>query len=323
MNVLVTGGAGFIGSHVAEALVARGHPVVVVDDLSSGRRENVPDGADFVLGDIRDDALLERVFTTYRPRWVNHHAAQTSVVRSAAAPLIDAEINILGTLRLLEVCARHSVEYFVLASTGGAMYGDIPDGQRASADTCPSAPISPYGCSKLAAEIYVRASGLPASILRYANVYGPRQDPHGEAGVIAIFCERLRRGEPLTIYARHAPGDVGCVRDYVFVDDVVRANLAAHDGQLSNATLDVGTGVGTSTRALAEALRGRLDARSPLEDAGPRPGDVGRSVLDPREFNATLGPLTPLARGLDETVAWFRAGAATPTTTSTSTTARS
>ncbi len=305
-RVLVTGGAGFIGSHVAEALIARGHPVVVVDDLSTGRRANVPAGAAFVAGDIRDAALVERVFTEHRPRWVSHHAAQTSVVRSTAAPIEDAEINILGTMRLLAAARRVGVERFVFASTGGAMYGEVPEGQRASAARCAAEPVNPYGCSKLAAEVYVRGSGLPYRILRYANVYGPRQDPHGEAGVISIFSERLGRGDPIKIFARAALGDAGCVRDYVFVADVVQANLAALDGRVPSVILDVGTGVATTTRALAEALRTRFRSSAPIEDAPPRAGDVERSVLDPSAARAVIGALTPLARGLDQTVAWFR-----------------
>ena len=155
-----------------------------------------------------------------------------------------------------------------------------------------------------------RGSGLPYQILRYANVYGPRQDPHGEAGVISIFSERLGRGDAIKIFARRNPGDAGCVRDYVFVADVVRANLAALEGRIAGAILDIGTGVETTTRALAEALRARLASTSVIEDAPPRPGDVERSVLDSSAARAVIGALTPLEHGLDQTVAWFRARSA-------------
>ncbi len=306
MRALVTGGAGFIGSHVAEALLAEGHDVVVLDDLSTGSRHNVPAGATFVEGDVRDGDILERLFRAHRPQWVSHQAAQTSVSVSTREPERDADINVMGTLHLLQAAAAHGVERFVLASTGGAIYGEVPDGQRAD-QTWPARPYSPYACSKLAAEAYVQcwraAHGLDAVTLRYANVYGPRQDPHGEAGVVAIFSERILAGAPITVFAMDEAGDPGCVRDYVFVEDVVRANLWALSGRLSAPIVDVATGQPTTTADLAQRIA-RAAERAPDVTFGPRrPGDLRRSVLAP---DPALPPPTPLDQGLARTVAWFR-----------------
>jgi UDP-glucose 4-epimerase len=309
MRILVTGGAGFIGSHVADALLADGHEVLIVDDLSTGRRENVPARAQFRQGDICDSAFMQRVFDEFAPEVVNHQAAQTSVAVSAREPRRDAQTNVIGSVELLMHCVRTRVSRIVYASTGGAVYGEVPEGQRASVDT-PARPLSPYACSKFAVECYLRAyafeHSLRFSILRYANVYGPRQDPHGEAGVIAIFTPRLLAGEPVQVNARRTPGDAGCVRDYVYVGDVVRYNIAAVRGTIEEPVVNVCTGEATATRDLAHALASVAGVSAQLRDGQRRPGDVERSVLQPGDTAQAIRP-TPLARGLGETLAWFRA----------------
>ena len=309
MRILVTGGAGFIGSHVADALLQQGHEVSIVDDLSTGRRENVPAAATLHHGDLRDAAFLARVFDEQRPEIVSHQAAQTSVSISTREPLRDASINVLGTLGLLDQCVRTRVERLVFASTGGAIYGEVSEPTRAHVDWTPR-PLSPYACSKLAGEVYLRAyekeHGLRSTILRYANVYGPRQDPHGEAGVVAIFSHRLLEREPLSIYARREAGDPGCVRDYVFIADVVRANLLAVQGALAAPLVNVCTGLGVATLDLARTLGKAIEVEPELRFLPRRPGDVERSVLDGGEL-LEAHPATPLEEGLRQTAAWFAA----------------
>lgn len=212
MRVLVTGGAGFIGSHVAAGALSAGHDVLVLDDLSTGHRANVPTRAHFTQVDLRDAVALEAAIADFAPDAVSHQAAQTSVARSVREPVLDAHVNIIGTIKLLESLARHRVRRVVFASTGGAIYGEVPEGRRADVGHA-LAPMSPYACSKLACEAYVRAHAgrydCTATILRYANVYGPRQDPHGEAGVVAIFARRLLDGEAITVNASRGGGEEG------------------------------------------------------------------------------------------------------------------
>lgn len=305
MHVLVTGGAGFIGSHVADALLAAGHVVTVVDDLSTGKRENVPEGAEFVELDIRDAAGVMRAFERCRPQVVSHQAAQVSVSASTREPAHDAEINVIGTLNLLQAAVRTGLERFVFASTGGAIYGEVPEGQRAAVDWPPT-PLSPYACSKLAVERYLAAyraeHGLVSTVLRYANVYGPRQDPHGEAGVMAIFSRQLLAGEPIRINARAKPGDGGCVRDYVFVRDVVAANEDAVEGRIEEPIMNVASGVGTTTLELAHAMAQQLGVEPELVDAPRREGDLERSVLEPAPGRTAV----PASEGLAATLDWFR-----------------
>jgi UDP-glucose 4-epimerase len=311
MRILVTGGAGFIGSHVADALIERGHSVLIVDDLSTGRRENVPAGADFRQGDIRDAAFLTRVFDEFTPEVVSHQAAQTSVSVSTREPVRDATINVVGSLELLAQCVRRKVQRVVYASTGGAVYGEVPEGERASVQS-PARPLSPYACSKFAVECYLRAyayeHGLVTTVLRYSNVYGPRQDPHGEAGVVAIFTERLMRGQPIQVNARRELGDAGCVRDYVYVGDVVRYNVLAIDGALAAPIVNVCTGQATNTLDLARGLAAAIGIQPEIRPAERRPGDVERSVL----LVEPLAGATPtsLADGLRATVDWFKARSA-------------
>jgi UDP-glucose 4-epimerase len=307
MKILVTGGAGFIGSHVADALLGSGHEVLVLDDLSTGRRHNVPERATFVEGDIRDGALVAKVFADFQPDVVTHQAAQTSVAISTREPLRDAEINVLGSLNILQSCVKHKVKQVVFASTGGAIYGEVPDGQRATESTAPN-PLSPYACSKFAVEKYLtaygREHGLRSTVLRYANVYGPRQDPHGEAGVVAIFSERILKGEPIQINARKQPGDPGCVRDYVFVADVVKANIWAIEGKLKQSPVNVCSGEATTTLELAKVIEAAAGATAKLGHGPRREGDVERSVLDPGN-PPPLGAPTPLKDGIARTLSWF------------------
>lgn len=304
MRALVTGGAGFIGSHVVEDLLAEGHEVSVLDNLATGRRDNVPAGVELIVADIRDEAAVQAAFARTQPELVSHHAAQTSVSVSVRAPSDDAAVNVLGTVNVLEAARRHGAQRFVFASTGGAIYGEVPEGQRAGIATA-ARPFSGYACAKLSAETYLdyyqRAHGLQTAILRYANIYGPRQDPHGEAGVVAIFVDRMHDGHALQINARKEAGDDGCIRDYVFVGDVVRAHRLATRGQLDGQIFDVGTGEGTSTRTLAQTLARAMDRTPTLVDAPPRPGDVERSVLDPTPFRTRVGEPTPLHEGLEAT----------------------
>ncbi|MCL6553588.1 MAG: NAD-dependent epimerase/dehydratase family protein [Firmicutes bacterium] len=304
MRVLVTGGAGFIGSHVAEAYLARGDEVVVVDSLVGGRRAFVPAGARFYQLDVRDPALRE-VFARERPQVVNHHAAQASVSLSVRDPLGDAEVNVLGTLRIVALCVEFGVGHLVFASTGGALYGDP---ERLPADEAtPVRPLSPYGCAKWCAEQYIatygRLHGLAAVCLRYANVYGPRQDPHGEAGVVAIFARALLDGRAPTIH-----GDGEQTRDFVYVDDVVRANLLATDRRARGA-FNIGTAVGTTVNQIYRALARHVPTAPPPVYGPPRPGDVRHVVLAAEAARTHLGwaPRVSLDEGLAATVAWFRA----------------
>ena len=311
MRLLVTGGAGFIGSHVVEQSLKAGHTVAVLDNLSTGKRKNVPAGVQLFETDLRDRGAVLQVLEAVRPQAVSHHAAQSSVAISMRDPYLDASVNILGGINLLDACVATGVERLVFASTGGAMYGNVPDGKRAPEETRP-APISPYAIGKLAFElllpVYSSQHGLASTILRYANVYGPRQDPHGEAGVVAIFSNLLLGSQRLRINARKRLGDAGCVRDYVFVADVARANLAALEGRLHERLINVATGQPTSTRELATELTLLAGSKVVHEyEAGPpRAGDVEYTVLDNTRFRLAFGNPVPLQSGLKETFEWFR-----------------
>jgi UDP-glucose 4-epimerase len=281
MRTIVSGGAGFIGSHVVEALLARGDEVHIVDDLSSGKLENVPDGATLHVHDVRES--LEALAEETQAQAFLHLAAQVDVRVSVAEPKLDAEVNVLGTVNVLEA-ARLTSARVVFASTGGAIYGECA---RPAREDDPCLPLSPYGASKLAAEgylgAYARLLGTPHLALRFGNVYGPRQDPHGEAGVVAIFLGRLREGEPCRIF-----GDGSQSRDYVYVGDVARAMIAALDSG-KGGVLNIGTGIATSVLKLYEACR--LVAGSDAEPVyePERPGELGRSVLDPALAAEMLG----------------------------------
>jgi len=299
MRAIVTGGAGFIGSHIAEALLARGDEVHVLDDLSTGRRENVPAGAELHVADIREPGAA---FDTARPELVFHLAAQASVSVSVAKPTFDAEVNVLGTVAILEAARAHSAQV-VFSSTGGAIYGEC---ETPATEAWERRPLSPYGTSKLAGEEYLaawnRLHGTRHVALRYGNVYGPRQDPHGEAGVVAIFLRAVADGKRPTIF-----GDGSQERDYVYVGDVARATLAAT--ALGGGVVNVATGQPTSVLELVDAMR-RATGREIDPEHGPeRLGDLQRSVLDAGLATRELGwrPEVTLEDGLRATWALFTA----------------
>jgi UDP-glucose 4-epimerase len=311
-RALVTGGAGFIGSHVADLYLASGYSVTIVDNLSSGNRDNVPAGAEFREADI---ASPEAAALVREGRFdvISHLAAQIDVRRSVTEPVFDATVNILGTINLIEaVRASGARPRFIFSSTGGAIYGDFVT--PPNEEPMPKDPESPYGVAKLSAEIYLaaygRLYGIDTVALRYANVYGPRQDPHGEAGVVAIFCNRILDGRPLTVF-----GDGRQTRDYVFVKDVARANLAAAErdlpprGQVDARAFNVGTSVETSVLELAQALRGAAGSDAPIEHAPARAGELQRSAVAIDKAQRALGwaPEVRLEDGLHETFEWFAA----------------
>ena len=304
MKVLLTGGAGFIGSHVADCLLARGHDVAVVDDLSTGKKENVPKGAIFYERDIRDGCA--EIFEEFRPEALSHQAAQMDVRRSVREPDFDAQVNVLATIRLLEDCARYGVEKVVFASTGGAIYGE--QREFPAPEDHPQYPLSPYGVSKLAAERYMHfylvQYDLPYVALRYANVYGPRQDPHGEAGVVAIFAGNLAANKVSTI---NGTGEQ--TRDYVYVGDVARANVLALESNPPSTSYNVGTGTETTVNRLYE-LMGELSGKDlPPRNGPPKPGEQLRSSVDPTRASRLLGwyPEVKLAVGLEKTLKFFGA----------------
>ncbi|MCL4110344.1 UNVERIFIED_CONTAM: hypothetical protein GTU68_027735 [Idotea baltica] len=312
MKLLVTGGAGFIGSHVADLALAKGWQVAVVDNLCSGRRENVSADAEFFEIDIRDKAAVDAAFEKFQPTHVCHQAAQASVAVSVREPQMDAEVNVLGSLNILTACVANNVQHVVFASTGGAIYGEVPDGQKAGVDFTP-VPISPYACSKFSVEKYLECfrieHDLNYTVLRYANVYGPRQDPHGEAGVVAIFCNRILAGESIAVNAMREPGDAGCIRDYVFIKDVAGANIAALEGRIDVPILNVGTGEETTTTQLAEILQDKLGRKIEVLPNVKRPGDIERSLLGVEPLVELLGPVVSIEDGLNETGKWFEARA--------------
>lgn len=302
MRVLVTGGAGFIGSHVVEALLEAGHRVAVVDNLSTGKRHHVPAGVPFYDMDIRDPELAD-VFAAEQPEVVSHQAGQVSVPRSVADPAHDASVNVVGLANVLEQARRHGVRKVLYASSV-AVYGN-PVALPVSEEHPPQ-PLSPYGLSKWVGERYLelfhRLHGLQFTVLRYANVYGPRQDPYGEAGVVAIFVSRMLAGEPVTI-----DGDGEQTRDFVYVGDVAAANLCALR-QGDGGTYNVGTGRATSVNRLFRTLCDVTDYLQEPRHGPPRPGDVRHSVLDPTRARAELGwqVRVALRDGLVRTVEGFR-----------------
>jgi UDP-glucose 4-epimerase len=325
MRILVTGGAGFIGSHVVDAYVGAGHDVTVLDDLSAGKTSNLNPGAWFVRGNILDPGLHE-VFAREGFDVVSHHAARISVRESVEDPLLYANVNILGTLNVLEMSRLHGVRKVIFASSGGACYGDC---DRPAREDDPTEPLSPYGESKLTAErylrLYARLHDLDFTILRYGNVYGPRQDPlfviaaaspmgnvygprqdpHGGAGLVALACGAILSGGPLRIF-----GDGRQERDYIHVDDVVRANLLALDAG-SAETYNIGTGVGTSVNGLLALLEGISGSRIERLCLPAREGEVAWNVLDVgRAARHPFGwhPGTILADGLEDTIRHYRAG---------------
>ncbi|HOZ01696.1 MAG TPA: NAD-dependent epimerase/dehydratase family protein [Candidatus Syntrophosphaera sp.] len=307
MKILVTGGAGFIGSNVVDAYLEAGHEVVVVDDLSSGSKSNLNPQAKFHQVDICDPAL-ERIFAWEKPDIVNHHAAQISVPLSIEDPLRDAEINVKGLINIAQNCIKHHIKKIIFISSGGAIYGEAKE--YPTTETYPPEPLSVYAINKMAGEQYLRffrhQYGLKYTVLRYANVFGPRQVSHGEAGVVSLFIQKLLRGETPTIYVY--PGEPeGMIRDYVYVQDVVCANLSVLDNG-DNDVFNIGTGVETTTSLLYRTILWQLGKDiTPL--SGPaRKGDLHRSLLDSSKAFSILGwsPIYTLEQGVRETIAYFR-----------------
>ncbi len=303
MKILVTGGAGFIASNIVDRLIAEGYEVVIVDDLSTGFRENINPAATFYQLDIRDPGLAE-VFEKEKPDLVDHHAAQIDVRKSVTDPVFDAQVNVLGSLNLLQLCAKHDIKKVIYASTGGAVYGEP---ESLPADESHSIhPLCPYGITKHTVEHYLYLyrynHGLNYTILRYPNVYGPRQDPLGEAGVVAIFTEALFAGRRPTIY-----GDGTHTRDYVFVGDVVEANLLAikrGDGQIMN----LGWGQEISVNQIFAALKKHLATEIEPIYAQERLGEIHRICLDSAKAQKELGwkPQVNLDEGIQRTVEYYR-----------------
>ncbi len=303
MKILVTGGAGFIGSHVVDLLIEAGHDVAVVDNLVTGRKSNLNPKARFYEVDIRSPEL-EKVFETERPEVVDHHAAQMDVRRSVADPIYDADINVIGGLNLLNMAVKYGVRKFIHISSGGAVYGEpvyLPCDENH-----PVQPLCPYGATKYMLELYLymyqQIYNLDYSIIRYPNVYGPRQDPAGEAGVVAIFTGQMLRSKPVTIY-----GTGEQVRDYVFVKDCARANLMVLENG-SGKVYNLGYGVGTTVNQIFQGLKEVTGY--PLEaNYGPaRPGETFRIYLTAERARQDLGwePTVPLLEGLRQTVEYFR-----------------
>ena len=305
MRILVTGGAGFIGSTVADRFIALGHEVAVLDNLSTGFREFVPPAARFVKADVTDGDAVGRFFAEWRPEIVSHHAAQMDVRKSVEDPVHDARTNLLGGINVLEAAKRHATRKVLYASTGGALYGE--GRQLPATEEHPVNPESPYGASKHSFEHYLYLwkllHGLDYTILRYPNVYGPRQNPHGEAGVNAIFIGLMLEGKRPKIF-----GTGEQLRDYVYVDDIVEANvLALTKG--SGEMVNIGSGVGTSVKQIFTELKSILGFDGePIYDA-PRAGEIQRIYLDATRAREVLGwrPRVGFREGLEKTVAWARA----------------
>jgi UDP-glucose 4-epimerase len=308
-KILVTGGAGFIGSHIAEAYKARGHRVWVVDNLSTGKRSNVGEGIELVEMDICDAGLDDLFRDVGGFDLISHHAAQMDVRSSVEDPRNDARINIDGFLNVAECALKYETDRLVFVSSGGVVYGE-PE-HRPTPETAPKGPLSPYGVSKLTAEnylyYYANIYGLSYAALRYSNVYGPRQDPHGEAGVVAIFSNRIHAGDALTIY-----GDGEQTRDYVYVGDVVRANMLVSDAPLEAPTLldnrayNVGTGIETSVNELARELMRAAGTTVPLKHAPARPGELMHSCLDNTRIRSIgWAPQQALGDGLAATYTYI------------------
>lgn len=301
MKILITGGAGFIGSHIAETLVDRGDDVVIVDNLISGTRENLPRGARFYRADYGNFSAISRIFRIEKPEAVFHLAAHISVRESKLRPLFYVKEDILGSIRFIEVAKRYGVKKFIFSSTGGAMYDE--------ADTLPipesalPEPSSPYAMSKFFIERYLFSSGIPSAVLRYANVYGPRQNPRGEAGVIAIFSEKILRGERPII---HNAGIT--TRDYIFVSDIVAANIAALENEHILGVYNIGTGRETDVNQIFSLLNKRFDsALDPIYLETPVE-EVRRSALSSEKFQKISGwrPTVSLEEGIPRVVEWFK-----------------
>lgn len=304
MKVLVTGGAGFIGSHIVDALLENGHDVVVVDDLSTGKRANVNTRARLYQVDIRDEQALDAVLAQEKPEAISHQAAKANVRESMVRPQLYAEVNILGSLNLLELARRHGVRKVIYASTGGAVYGE-PEYLPAD-EQHPINPLDPYGASKHHVEHYLYLYrlhfGIDYVVLRFPNVFGPRQDPHGEAGVVAIWTAQMMAGEEARIY-----GSGEQERDFVYVTDIARANVLALENG-SGLIANLGSGVGTSINQLFEMLKQSTGYAGPQVHSPAKQGEVFKSYITNQVAREELGwePTISLQEGLDRTVAYFR-----------------
>ena len=302
MKALVSGGAGFIGSHIVDRLLHDGYDVWIVDDLSTGKKENVNRKAEFIEMDIAEPGLCDAL-KVVKPEIVFHCAAQIDVRKSIDDPIADARVNIIGTINLLEACRAWQSKKVIYSSSGGTIYGNVDE---PATEDFPVLPLSPYGVAKLASEHYLRCysewHGLKFTVLRYANVYGPRQDPFGEAGVVAIFTSKMISGETPVVY-----GSGKMVRDYVYVDDVVEAcilSIETCDGEIVN----IGTGTGTSVRQLFSEMKRITGFQGEPIDEPKRAGELDMNVLSPEKAKKILGwePKVDLKEGLRKTVDWFR-----------------
>jgi UDP-glucose 4-epimerase len=306
MRILVTGGAGFIGSHTVDALVASGAgEVAVLDNFSTGKRHQVNPKATLYQTDLRDTAGVRSVVEKARPEIIFHLAAQMDVRRSVADPAFDAQVNVVGFLNLIESARKQGLKRVVFASSGGAIYGE--QDEFPCTEEHRKRPVSPYGVAKLATEAYLFfykvEYGVDYLALRFGNVYGPRQDPHGEAGVISIFCGKILDGKPVTIY-----GDGTQTRDYVYVGDVVRAVVAASKSSASGLAINIGTGLETNVNDLYSTLAGIADFPTKAQHAAARGGEQKRSVISPARAEKELGwrPEKKLTEGLEETFKYFK-----------------
>ncbi|MCX6809777.1 MAG: SDR family NAD(P)-dependent oxidoreductase [Candidatus Berkelbacteria bacterium] len=303
-KILVTGGAGFIGSNLVDALIEQNHDVVVVDNLSTGLRANVNKKAKFYEVDITSKSALEDVFEKEKPEAVYHLAAQASVRNSADNPQNDVKVNVIGTINLLECAVKNDVKKFIFSSTGGAIYGD--NVERPTTEDANEDPVSPYGLDKLAGEKFIRYfernSSIKATCLRYANVYGPRQNPKGEAGVVAIFASQMLKNEPVQI---NGTGEQ--TRDFVFVKDVCAANLNALNSSVTG-TFNIGMGKEISINELAQKMLDVSSSKSPVEHVEAKQGEQMYSALSAEKARLELGfePQYSLSDGLQKTIEWFR-----------------
>lgn len=306
MKILVTGAAGFIASHVADAYIELGHDVVIVDNLFTGYKHNINPKAKFYQVDVCS-AELEQVFAAEKPDIVNHHAAQISVPRSVKEPLLDAEVNVKGFINVLENCVKHKVQKVIFISSGGAIYGEAEE--YPSTESCPTKPLSPYAINKMVSEDYLyfynHEYGIKYTILRYANVFGPRQVSHGEAGVVSIFIEKLLAGQQPYLYAYPDAPD-GMIRDYVYVKDIVRANVIAlskGEGEAYN----IGTGVETTTGTLYREIAALMNSDIKPIPAPARAGDLHQSLLSSDKAKRALNwtPAYTLSQGIAETIEYF------------------
>jgi UDP-glucose 4-epimerase len=309
MKIMVTGGAGFIGSHVVDTFVKNDHEVIVVDNLSTGHRYNINPAAKFYEVDIRSPEMAE-IFEKEKPQVVDHHAAQMDVRRSVEDPLFDADVNVMGSIKLIELARKFNVERFIYISTGGAVYGE-PEYLPCDEDH-PINPICPYGASKHTVEhylyMYQELYDMEYIVLRYPNVYGPRQDPHGEAGVVAIFSGQMLKNDPVVIN-----GDGDQERDFVYVEDCARANLLALETNNTNTIFNLGYGVGTTINEIYENIKDITGYQLSAEHGPPKAGETRRIFLEADKASKFLGwePSIGLKDGLGETVNYFREKEAT------------